>query len=121
MRQVGSWLGISRSRQNFSCCDRESSRLKVFCRDIVFYVATELAKPKKNYVVTEQILCCDRVGHGREKFCCDRGFLGRDRAGHDTGALSPTTEPGAHNKHACLTGMRAWQGNPVMTENSLSR
>ena len=28
---------------------------------------------------------------------------------HDRGALSPTIEPGVHDKHACMIGMRARQ------------
>ena len=44
----------------------------------------------------------DRVGQNMEKLC-------RDRASHDGGALSLTTELGAHDKHVCETRMRAPQ------------
>ena len=34
----------------------------------------------------------------------------RSSVAHDRGALSPMIEPGAHDRHACVTRMRARQG-----------
>ena len=51
---------------------------------------------KGNSCRDEMLLCRDKVSQGREKFFRDRGLSGRDR-----GALLPTTEPGAHDRHEC--------------------
>ena len=51
LRQVWSWLGISRSRQNFPCHDRESSRLKVSKSRYTFFM------PRQGFCLGQGSLC----------------------------------------------------------------
>ena len=46
-----------------------------------FYVATELAKVKRNYVVTEDFCVAIEFGQDQEFLCHDKIFLCRDRVG----------------------------------------
>ena len=44
-----------------------------------FYVMIELAKVKRNYVMTECFFVSTKFGQGQEFLCLDRVFLCRDR------------------------------------------
>ena len=64
-------------------------------------VTTELAKVRGNYVKTEQFYVTIELARVGRNFVAIEG----DRAGHDKGALPPTTEPSAHDRHARSTRM----------------
>ena len=90
---------LSRSRQNFSYRDKESSRLKVLCCDRVFLCRDRVGQARsflsqRNILSRDrvwpngEVLCCDReilchgkVGQGKEKLCRDKAILCCDRVG----------------------------------------
>ena len=97
------------SQQNILCHNRVWPNGEVLCCNREVLCHDRVGQGKEKLCRDKEILCRDRVGQGRENFYRDRGFLGNDRASHDTGALSPMTEPGAHDRHERTIGMHVRQ------------